>query len=95
MGLGSGLGSGLGFELDVEARAVAAGSTSLEGAEELVDARPLAHGHDEADGRLVRVGVRVRVRVRVGVRVRVRVSLRVGTMKRMAAWVDRVDRVGG
>ena len=48
----SGLKSGLGSELEVEARAVAAGSAALEGAEELVDARPLAHGHDETDGRL-------------------------------------------
>jgi hypothetical protein len=36
---------------------VSAGSTRLEGAEELVDARPLARGHDEADGRLVTVRV--------------------------------------
>ena len=61
---------------------MSAGGTRLEGAEELVDAQALARGHDEADGRLVRVRVRVSVLIRVRVRVR---------MDR----VDRVDRVDG
>ena len=40
---------------------MSASGTRLEGPEELVDAQSLARGHDEADGRLVRVRVRVRM----------------------------------
>jgi hypothetical protein len=81
-------------------RAVSAGSTRLEGAEELVDARPLARGHDEADGRLVTVRVdRVERGDRwtrwtgwIGWKGWKGWNQRLERVERVD-WVDRVDRV--